>query len=52
MSNIRAFDGSVPKLGESVWVDPSAVIIGDVVIGAQASIWPMTVVIGFSVPSS
>lgn len=46
MSNIRPFDGMLPKLGESVWVDPSAVVIGDVVIGAQASIWPMTVVRG------
>jgi carbonic anhydrase/acetyltransferase-like protein (isoleucine patch superfamily) len=46
MSNIRPFDGLLPKLGESVWVDPSAVIIGDVEIGDHASIWPTTVIRG------
>jgi carbonic anhydrase/acetyltransferase-like protein (isoleucine patch superfamily) len=46
MSNIRPFDGLLPKLGESVWVDPSAVIIGDVEIGDHTSIWPMTVIRG------
>lgn len=46
MSTIRTFDGNTPKLGHSVWVDPSAVIIGDVVIGDQASIWPMTAIRG------
>jgi carbonic anhydrase/acetyltransferase-like protein (isoleucine patch superfamily) len=46
MSNIRAFNGKAPIIPDSVWVDGSAVIIGDVVIGQDASIWPMTVVRG------
>ena len=46
MSSIRPFDGRIPKLGESVWVDPSAVVIGDVEIGDHSSIWPMTTLRG------
>lgn len=46
MSNIRSFDGMQPKVADDAWVDPSAVVIGDVEIGAQSSIWPLTVVRG------
>jgi carbonic anhydrase/acetyltransferase-like protein (isoleucine patch superfamily) len=46
MSNIRSFDGITPKLGESVWVDPTAVVIGDVEIGDRSSIWPLTAIRG------
>lgn len=44
--SIRPYQGHTPKLGERVWVDPSAVLIGDVVIGDDSSIWPQTVVRG------
>lgn len=46
MSNIRSFDGMTPKLGESVWVDPTAVVIGDVEVGDYSSIWPLTAIRG------
>ena len=46
MPDIRSFDGKEPIIPDSVWIDDSAVIIGDVVIGQDASIWPMTVVRG------
>lgn len=46
MSSIRTFDGQTPRLGESVWVDPSAVVIGDVMIGDHSSVWPMTTLRG------
>ncbi len=46
MTNIRAFSGSTPKLADDVWVDESAVIIGDVEIGSGSSIWPTTVIRG------
>jgi len=46
MSHIRPFSGMTPKLAEDVWVDESAVVIGDVEIGAGSSIWPATVVRG------
>src|SRR5690606_9744608 len=38
--------GTLPKLGERVYVDPAAVLIGDVGIGDDCSIWPGTVVRG------
>ncbi len=46
MANIRSFDGTHPRLGDGAWVDETAVVIGDVTIGARASIWPMSVIRG------
>ena len=46
MQNIRSFRGQHPQLDASVWVDPSAVIIGDVKIGADCSVWPTAVIRG------
>jgi carbonic anhydrase/acetyltransferase-like protein (isoleucine patch superfamily) len=43
---IRAFDGKSPLLGPGAWVDPTAVVIGDVRLGADASVWPMCVLRG------
>ena len=37
---IRSFDGLKPEIHESAYVDPSAVVIGDVRIEADASVWP------------
>ncbi len=44
--NIRPFSSHCPTLAEGVFVDPSAVIIGDVEIGADSSVWPMAVIRG------
>lgn len=41
---IRSYQGTTPLLGERVFVDPSAVVLGDVKIGDDASIWPLVVV--------
>lgn len=38
--SIRTFKGVVPNLGDRVMVDASAVVIGDVEIDADSSIWP------------
>ena len=38
--NIRPFTDTVPKLGERVMIDPSAVVLGDLIIGDDVSIWP------------
>jgi len=46
MTHIRSFSGITPKLADDVWVDESAVIIGDVEIGGGSSIWPATVIRG------
>jgi carbonic anhydrase/acetyltransferase-like protein (isoleucine patch superfamily) len=35
-----------PKLGKGVFVDPTALVIGDVTLGDDVSIWPMTVLRG------
>ena len=44
--HIRTFQGKRPKLGDQVFVDPSAVVLGDVEIGEDSSIWPLTVIRG------
>jgi gamma-carbonic anhydrase len=36
---IRAFGGKAPRLADSVWVADGAVIIGDVEIGPESSVW-------------
>jgi len=36
---IMGFKGKTPKLGEAVFVAPTASIIGDVEIGAETNIW-------------
>ena len=45
-SALRAHKQHSPQLGERVLVDPTAVVIGDVAIGNDSSIWPMVVVRG------
>jgi carbonic anhydrase/acetyltransferase-like protein (isoleucine patch superfamily) len=44
--NVRALGDTAPVLGEGVYIDPAAVVIGDVVLGDQVSIWPMATVRG------
>jgi carbonic anhydrase/acetyltransferase-like protein (isoleucine patch superfamily) len=44
--NIRPYQGITPKLGERVFVDPSAVVLGDVEIGDDSSVWPLVVIRG------
>ena len=46
MSNIRSFEASHPEIADDVWIDPTAVVIGDVSIASQSSVWPMCVVRG------
>lgn len=44
--SIRKFNGILPNIGHSTYIDESAVVIGDVTIGDNVSIWPTTVVRG------
>ncbi len=44
--NIRPFENILPTLGQRVYVDPAATVIGNVVLGDDVSIWPGTVVRG------
>jgi gamma-carbonic anhydrase len=43
---IRAFEGVSPRVADSAFVEESASVIGDVVIGDESSIWFHTVVRG------
>ena len=43
---IKSFQEFTPLLAEGVFVDQTALIIGDVEVGAHSSIWPMTVIRG------
>ncbi|GAB0058726.1 Protein YrdA [Candidatus Magnetaquicoccaceae bacterium FCR-1] len=43
---IRPFEGIFPTIDPTAFVHPDAVVIGDVVIGAESSIWPGAIVRG------
>ena len=43
---IRGYRGVMPKIAASAYIDPSAQIIGDVVIGERSSVWPNTTIRG------
>lgn len=43
---IKKFNDKQPIIGQSVFIDDSAVVIGDVTLGDDVSIWPTTVVRG------
>lgn len=43
---IRKYQNHIPVLAERAFIDHSAVVIGDVEIGADSSIWPLTVIRG------
>lgn len=46
ISNVRTFNNITPTLGEGVYVDSAATVIGDVHLGNDVSIWPAAVVRG------
>lgn len=43
---MRSYRGVTPELGERVYIDTSAVVIGDVVLGDDVSVWPGAVIRG------
>jgi carbonic anhydrase/acetyltransferase-like protein (isoleucine patch superfamily) len=43
---IRSVPGHTPKIHPGAWVDPAALVIGDVELAEGASIWPFAVVRG------
>ena len=43
---IRSFRGVSPRIGANSYIDESAVVIGDVEMGENCSIWPLTVIRG------
>lgn len=43
---IRSFRGKIPTIAPSCYIDPSAQVIGDVVIGEECSVWPNATIRG------
>ena len=43
---IRQFENKQPEIHETAFIDETALVIGDVEIGENCSIWPMTVIRG------
>ncbi|KTC90766.1 gamma carbonic anhydrase family protein [Fluoribacter dumoffii] len=43
---IRSFQGKWPSIGQRVFIDPKSVVIGDVLLGDDVSVWPMAVIRG------
>lgn len=39
--SIRSFKTAIPKIASNAYIDESAVVIGEVEVGEDASIWPM-----------
>ena len=44
--DIRPYRGKHPQIAASAYIDPAAVVIGDVVIGEDSSVWPCSVIRG------
>jgi gamma-carbonic anhydrase len=44
--DIRPYRGKRPQIAASAYIDPAALIIGDVIIGEDSSVWPCTVIRG------
>lgn len=45
-NSLRTFGDKTPQLGERVFIDPSAVVLGDVRLGDDVSVWPQVAVRG------
>jgi carbonic anhydrase/acetyltransferase-like protein (isoleucine patch superfamily) len=43
---LRTYRGRAPQIAASAYIDPAAVIIGDVTIGEDSSVWPCVVARG------
>jgi len=43
---IRSYQDTAPQLGERVFIDPSSVVLGDVILGDDCSVWPLTAIRG------
>lgn len=46
MANLRPYKHHFPSLGQGVFVDPTATVIGDVQLGSDSSVWPCAVIRG------
>ncbi|NAW66457.1 gamma carbonic anhydrase family protein [Photobacterium halotolerans] len=40
-NSLRSYNGITPTIGEQVYIDPSAVLVGDIHLAGHSSIWPL-----------
>ena len=40
-NHIRSYHGITPKIANGVYIDPSAVLVGDITLADDVSIWPL-----------
>jgi len=40
-NNLRSFQGVFPTLGDKIYIDQSAVVLGDITLANDVSIWPL-----------
>jgi len=45
-TSLRSFAGHTPSIGARVLIDPSAVVLGDVTLGDDVSVWPQVAIRG------
>jgi len=45
-TSLRSVQGRTPRIGQRVLIDPSAVVLGDVELGDDVSVWPQASVRG------
>ncbi len=43
---IRSFEATKPEIKKGAYVDPQAVVIGDVILGEDSSVWPLSSIRG------
>lgn len=43
---LRSYEGILPELARGAYVDDSALVIGDVTLGEDSSVWPFTLIRG------
>lgn len=43
---IKKYKDTLPRVGQSVYIDDSAIVIGDVTLGDDVSVWPTVVIRG------
>ncbi|MDV5171859.1 gamma carbonic anhydrase family protein [Photobacterium rosenbergii] len=41
VSSIRPYKGTYPTIASNAYIDPSAVLVGDITLGEDTSIWPL-----------
>ncbi len=44
--NIRSYLDTTPEIDESCYIDPMGIVVGDVVLAENVSVWPFAVIRG------